>query len=154
MGLCEGEWNSAIRWERQDGADVPAEKADKYVSDGAVHICPHTGTDIRVTYTDLKNNKVIDGTCNKLGEDEVTKDQRFKIDYTRTQGKKSYHYEGAGRAPNKGNGPAFIYVRVTVTATETDTSNGDKGVWEAVRIGGHGGGPGAGEGTDAAPSEI
>lgn len=154
MSLCEGNWSSAIRWEKQKGTDVTD---DKYVSDGDVHVCPYTGTAIRVTYTGLKNNKVLDGTCNKNGEDEITKDQRFKIDYTRTAGtgknEKSYHYEGNGRVLNKGNGPAFIYGRVTVTADAGNSSNGDTGVWEAVRIGGHGGGPGTGEGTDVASAE-
>ncbi|HKG14782.1 MAG TPA: hypothetical protein VKB12_15755 [Pyrinomonadaceae bacterium] len=147
MELCEGNWVSAIRWEKKKGHVVTKEE---YAEDGTLHVCPYDETTVRVTYIrNKKSGPVLEGTCNSLGEKE-----RFKLEFERTDDNDdTYHYVGYGRVLNDGNGPAVINGRVTVTA-EGIPAGGDEGMWEAVRIGGHDGRPGGHEGSNADPSQT
>ena len=151
MGLCGGNWSSAIRWERRDGQNVDGqdEIAANYVLEGFVHICPPPAdTSVRVTYLD--DNSLVNGTCNDIGD--TAQGARFKLTYDRKPDEDTtYHYVGYGRVLNNGAGPAIICGRVTVTA-EGMSTDGDTAQWDAVRIGGHGG-PGTGEPPIIHPSD-
>lgn len=150
MGLCEGNWDSVVRWDKQGGAALPKD----YQSDGSLHVCPYANTAIQgqqtvtVDVNATETYPLKGGTCVPDGKG------RFKIDYKRDgPGGKTYHYEGYGRVLSDMTGLAFIYGRVTMTAADGAEGGGDTGTWEAVRVGGGGRGHGGGEGPIANPSE-
>ena len=147
MGMCEGNWRSQVKWDKQNG-EPPADK--DFVEDGILHVCPYANgsgtTKIKGEYISAEgSNTLEESTCEPAGEGRFKVKAQWKI----TAGGKTttFHYEGNARMMNTVNGPTFIY------GTVKSDGGADSGAWEAIRFGPVPG-AGPGEGQEVATSDI
>lgn len=146
---CDGNWDSQIRWTKKSGQEV---SSDRYESDGLLHLCPYSGTEIHGSFIDMNGTyrALTSGTCSSAATDT----ERFIIEFSREAGNGAiYQYKGNGRVLNQGRGPALIYGTVTVVAEEGAPNDGDTGAWDAGRLRGPRLRPGPGEGPEAGTSQ-